>query len=383
MTSSQKIIYAQSSDIRSRSFLEYRRDMKKKGIAELEFLPYLQKVLSGRFHDSSLEVRKHGGDAQLWFGRSARQVTQQPDYLARLSDGEAHLYEFQYAEEIDRLAYIDFKLSKVSIKPRNQPRVPHRDREFFYVIKPENKYAFITPVWIMDNGSVGAVPAWGSRPAYRVPKDVFLEQCVNGGNDLETIICAVDDKNLLLDFQHRFLDIENQRFSRRLQRVIDEDAIIRIVPRTLDGFYRVCYLLDKIQKTPDAPGVWLIYLMSFYSDDMRSIDFARLMYSLDFLYFKCPDFKGNELRAIHSMLNDATAYIENRINNDGSLAKDPTEAPFEETRQMLFSINLLEDISQDSMVNFEVKLPPTEKVFQMIPDAGRTAEYIRNAENRS
>lgn len=35
---SPKMVYAQSSDIRSRTYLEYRRDMKKKGIAELEFL---------------------------------------------------------------------------------------------------------------------------------------------------------------------------------------------------------------------------------------------------------------------------------------------------------------------------------------------------------
>ena len=383
MTTSQKIIYAQSSDIRSRSFLEYRRDMKKKGIAELEFLPYLQKVLSERFQDRSLEVRKHGGDTQLWFGRSARQVTQQPDYLATLSNGESRLYEFQYAEEIDRLAFIDFKLSKVSSKPRNQPRVAYDDREFFYVIKPENKYAFVTPAWITDNGNVGSVPAWGSRPAYRVPKGVFLTQCVDGGTNLEAVIYAVDDKNLLLDFQHRFLDIENQRFSRQLQRVIDEDTLIRIVPRTLNGFYRVCYLLDKIQKPPDAPGVWLIYLLSLYSADMKAIDFARLMYSLDFLYFKCPDLKGNEIRAIYSMLNDASTYIENRINGDGSLAADPTEAPLEETRQMLFSVNLLEDIIQDAVVNFDIDMILVEKIFQTLPDAGTTAEYIRNAISRS
>ncbi len=30
-----KMVYAQSSDIKARSYLEYRRDMKKKAIAEL------------------------------------------------------------------------------------------------------------------------------------------------------------------------------------------------------------------------------------------------------------------------------------------------------------------------------------------------------------
>jgi hypothetical protein len=36
MKTNSKIIYAQSSDIKSRTYLEYRKDMKKKAIAELE-----------------------------------------------------------------------------------------------------------------------------------------------------------------------------------------------------------------------------------------------------------------------------------------------------------------------------------------------------------
>lgn len=383
MTTSQKIIYAQSSDIRSRTYLEYRRDMKKKAIAELEFLPFLQEVLSERHEDGATEVHKHGGDALLWFGRSARNVTQAPDYRAEFGSGESQLYEFQYTEEVDSLASIDFKLSKVGKKPRNQPRIAHTDREFFYVIKPENKFAFVSPQWIMDNGKIGSVPAWGSRDAYRVPKEDFLAQCIDGGSEMGGIIQVVDDKNLLLEFQHEFLEMENQKFSRQLQRVVDEESIIRIVPRTMDGFYRVCYLLDKIHKMPDAPGVWLVYLLSFFQSDMRSIDFARLIYSLDFLYFKSPDFKDNEIRAVNSLLDNAIAYIHARINNDGSVAADPKDAPFEETRQMLFSVNLLEDIIQDAVVNFKVDRHLTNKIFQMIPDAGRTAEYIRNAENRS
>jgi hypothetical protein len=37
-----KTIYAQSSDIKSRTYLEYRRDMKKKAIGELEVLEWLE-----------------------------------------------------------------------------------------------------------------------------------------------------------------------------------------------------------------------------------------------------------------------------------------------------------------------------------------------------
>jgi len=41
-----KTIYAQSSDIKSRTYLEYRKDMKKKAITELEVFDWLKSKLS-------------------------------------------------------------------------------------------------------------------------------------------------------------------------------------------------------------------------------------------------------------------------------------------------------------------------------------------------
>ncbi len=379
MTTPSKIIYAQSSDIRSRTYLEYRRDMKKKAIAELEFMPFLQSVLSEKYEDEALAVSKHGGDAELWFGRDARQVTREPDYRAELGTGEQRLYEFQYAEESAKLNFFDFKLSKVGKKPANKPRIPHTDREFFYVVKPDNKFAFISPQWIMDKGKVGAVPAWGSRQAYRVPKDIFLQECVDGGTEMASVTQSSDNKNRILEFQHQFLDIENQRFSHQLQRVVDEEVLLKIVPRTLEGFYRVCYLLDKIQKTPDASGVWLVYLLSFFDSDMRTIDLARFIYSLDFLYFKCTDVKINELNAICPILKGAEEYILNRANDDGSFAADISESSIEGTRQVLFAVNLLEDIIQDAVVYWDADFPKIERIFQTLPDANRTASFIKSA----
>lgn len=116
MTTPMRTVYAQSSDIRSRSWLEYRRDMKKKAIAELEFLPFLEKILKGKHGDDVLRVRKYGGDAQLWFHASGRGVTGSPDYLATWGDGESRLYEFQLAEDITKLQFFDFKVSKVGKK---------------------------------------------------------------------------------------------------------------------------------------------------------------------------------------------------------------------------------------------------------------------------
>ena len=380
MTTSPRMVFAQSSDIRSRTYLEYRRDMKKKGIAELEFLPYLQRLLRERHGDDSLTVRKSGGDAELWFARAGGAITQAPDYQAILSDEQSLLYEFQIAET-GNMPFFDFKVSKVGVKRRGtdeSERQPHNDREFFYVVKDDNKFAFFTPEWVMDNGSYGFVSAWRSW-AYRVPKDNFMSVLISGGGTLSSVVKSVDDKNYLLEFQHEFLSLESRNLARQLQQVVDDETLFQIVPRTLDGFYQVCYLLDKLGKEPDAPGVWLVYLLTFFRDGMRTIDFAHFMYALDFLYFKCVDIKQNEGLVLTQAIENAAAYIGARANSDGSLGTDAREARLEETRRLLFAANLLEDIKQDAAVSFEMNLPKVEKIFETIPDASLTANYIRSA----
>lgn len=283
MTTPMRTVYAQSSDIKSRSWLEYRRDMKKKAIAELEFLPFLEKILKSKHGDDALRVRKYGGDAQLWFHASGRGVTGFPDYLASWGHGKSRLYEFQLAEDTTKLQFFDFKVSKVGKKQGGQARIPYTDRDFFYIIKDTAQYAFIAPEWIAQSGQVFGVPAWGNRTAYRVPREVFLPLLVDGGADLKQVITVVDNKNYLLEFQSKFMEREAHQLSRELQQVVDEERLLSFVPRTLDGFYRVCFLLDKIGKQPDAPGVWMVYLMSFFNDNMKTPDFARYIYVLDFL----------------------------------------------------------------------------------------------------
>lgn len=375
-----KETYAQSSDIRARSYRQYRHDMKRKAIAELEFRPFLERTLSSRYPGAAPTVAKHGGDAALWFARDGR-ISQAPDYRAVYADGRSFLYEFQYAEETDKLEFFDFKVSKVGRKPRNSGRIAHTGREFFYVLKPERKFAFLTPQWIMDNGRVAAVPAWGSRTAYRVPRGVFLRQFVSGGGDLAQTIQGVDAKNLLLDFQRELLDLEAREFSRQLQQVVDEERLLAIVPGTFEGFYRVCYLLDRIQKAPDNPGVWLVYLASYFNPDMPALDLARFMFSLDFLYFKCAALQPNELRVVHKAIVDAGVYVKSRAGQaNGSLAIDPRVAPLEETRQILFAVNLLEDLQQDARVSLGIDLPAIGKIFETLPDASQTAGFIAGAQ---
>lgn len=381
MTISPRIAYAQSSSLRSRPWPQYRQDMKKKAIVELEILPFLRQVLARKHKDSSLQVAKHGGDALLWF--DAGGVSQAPDYRAAWGQDNDFLYEFQLAEDTDKLNFFDFKVSKVGKKVRGaDTRTPRTDREFFYILKDRGQYAFVAPQWIAENGTIGNAAAWGRSVTYRVPKEVFLKQFVDGGKDLVETIKVVDDKNYLLEFQAKFLDQENQRLSRELQQVVDEEKLLSIVPRTLEGFYRVCYLLDKIGKRPDAPGVWLVYLASFFNDAMRSIDFARYIYALDFVYFNRSDLQENERTALQRAIEQAISYISWRIDasaETGALAIDPREAPLEETRQILFAVNLIEDIKQDAAVKLGLQLATAEKIFELIPDAAKTAGYIRAA----
>ena len=164
-----------------------------------------------------------------------------------------------------------------------------------------------------------------------------------------------------------------------MQQVIDEEKLIQIMPGTLDGFFHGCFILDKIQKVPNAATVWLVYLLSYFQSKMKTMDFARWMYSLDFLYFKCSELKDNELRAIVSALGNVQSYIANNANEDGSFSSDPHVSPIEETRQMLFSVNLFEDLRQDMAITWGYSEQQVNKIYSSIPSVKQTAEWIRSA----
>ena len=380
MTKSPKVTYAQSSDIKSRTYMQYRKDMKRKAIAELEMLPFLQRVLSERFDDKDLRVEKHGGDTETWFGRTGGSVTQAPDFKCILSDGEQRLYEFQYAEEIDKLKFFGFKVSKVGKKPANQDRIPHSDRQFFYVVKPLGKYGFIKCDWIMNNSRFGGVPAWGNRSAYRVPREAFLRDCNrDGGDALAQTIREIDNKNLLLDFQHAYMDVESQALSRELQNVIDEERMVKIIPKTLDGFFRVCHMLDRLDKAPDSPGVWLVYLASFFSMDLNTQDFARLMYCLDYLNFKSASLQDNEKNALSRTLDTEKTYLDTRYASSEFPFEDLNSPPIKTVHRLLFASNLLEDLIQDCVAHWRMGLTPIAKIFETVSDVGWIAQMIRSA----
>ena len=379
--SAPRITYAQSSDIKARSFAEYRRDMKKKAIAELEFLPFLQSTLRRIHNDDKLIVEKSGSDSELWFDAGGK-LSRAPDYRAIFGDGRSFLYEFQYAEEIEKLSTFDFKVSKVGEKRRGQGRAAHRDRDFFYVVKPERRFVFVAPAWIMENGREGPVPAWGSRPAFRVARDLFMAQTNDGGEELQRVISQVDDKNILLQFQGDFLPREVRKLARRLERAVDENEIVKIVPSNLEGFFETCLLLDKLGRHPENIGLWLVYACSFFASEIAPLDFGRWAFCVDFLYFAPgADLRDNEMREICEKIHAATLLAKDRFQQDGSFATMPTVAQLEATRAALFAIDRIEDMTQDLHYRHrQSELPPIRRIYQTVPDCARIAAYIRQNE---
>jgi hypothetical protein len=146
-----KMIYAQSSDIKSRTYLEYRRDMKKKAIAELEMKDWLENKLKELYPQKKVNLYKFGGDAFLWFLRKGG-ITREPDFIAEIEDEKIE-FEFQYAEKAG-LDFYDFKVSKV-VKKKEGKQEPIKNKYFIYIHKPLLKYAIFLPKWVTENSEYG------------------------------------------------------------------------------------------------------------------------------------------------------------------------------------------------------------------------------------
>ena len=162
-----KTIYAQSSDIKSRTYLEYRKDMKQKAIAELEVLPWLIDQIKKT--DKKAKIEKFGGDKFIWFLRKGG-ITREPDFIIKYSNKK--YIEFQYAKE--ELKAYDFKISKIAPKDKKlKERVPKKDTKVLYIIKPTGEFAIIEPSLIVNNSKEAVAPAWGNAPVFKVSKEKF------------------------------------------------------------------------------------------------------------------------------------------------------------------------------------------------------------------
>ena len=368
-----KTIYAQSSDIKSRTYLEYRKDMKQKAIAELEVLPWLKEQI--KKSDGKVSVEKYGGDKFIWFLRKGG-ITREPDFIVKYSNKKTEYIEFQYAKE--ELKAYDFKISKIAPKDRKlKKRVPKKDTKILYIIKPTGEFAILEPSWIAKHSQQTVVPAWGNAPVFRVPKEKF-KKVLKKDKELKTVCNRIDKKNTLLNFQHKTIEIEKEKFSYLLQKILDEEKALKIMPQTLDGFFKVCFTLSHLEKTPVNGSLWLIYLLSFLSQKLNSYKIFQLVYSLDFLYSKL-DLKKNEINKLIEGINLLHKKLQKFSKPDGSFQSDKTIAPLEDTRYSLFTINIIEDLTQDILFYYgnNSKLKPVNKIYECISQIDKTFKFIK------
>ncbi len=374
MTTDAKTIYAQSSDIKSRTYLEYRKDMKKKAIAELEILPWLREKIQKE--NKNALVEKYGGDKFIWFLRKGG-ITREPDFVVKYASNEEEYIEFQYAK--NELKAYDFKISKISPKNRKlKMRIPKENTKILYIIKSISEYALIEPEWIIDNSKQTVAAAWGNAPVFRVNGKKFTE-ILKKDKKLKKVWELIDKKIAILDFQHELIDINKKRLSCLLQSVIDEGKIVKIIPRDLDSFFKVCFILDNLNKVPENANLWLVYLLSYIDKDTLLEDISKITYCIDFLYSKT-ELKPNELTLLVKKVKELLKKVKGFYNEDGSYKSSLELSPLYETRCALFSINLLEDLIQDMIFYYSVaELKPIQKIYENLENIEKTYELIKTA----
>ena len=372
MKKDAKTIYAQSSDIKSRTYLEYRRDMKKKAIAELDIVDWLKRMLQRTHPNNRIEVSKAGGDAFLWFLRKGG-PTREPDYRATIGEKKFDI-EFQYAEHSD-LPSFDFAVSKIAKKERkSEKRVPHTDRQILYVLKDKKSFALIEPSWIAKTGSIGFVSAW-RKDAYRVPASRFTK-LFSADTHLAEVIESIERKNDMLRFQHELVALTKEKLSRLLEQVIDEKKLVKFMPNDLESFFRTCFILDNIDRTPANINLWLVYALALLTKDNSLDELYRLLYCVDFLYART-ELTENEVAIMTDKIGTALKRVMSLERKDGAYQSTPRLSPLDETRYALFCINLLEDMIQDMIHYYHVTtLQSVTKIYQHVKDLPKVSDFI-------
>lgn len=374
MSKDPRAVYAQSSDVKARTFLEYRHDMKRKAIAELEIMEWLEGLLTKRA-GKPVEVNKSGGDQHVWFLRKGG-ITSGPDYEA-VRENKTEKYEFQYAET-DDLSFFDFKVSKVGKLSEQGIREPYKDRKFIYIIKSKAVYAILTPKWIMGNSTEDGVPAWGNRKARRVPRDVFVKRFTKD-SALTEIVESINKKSDLLEYQAKLYEQEATRLSTELQKIIDEDKQFSIPPKDISGFYESCFLMNRLNRIPDNRNLWIVYLASYLKEDLNSRELFQFIFSLDYLYSSITLLQENELEVVVDSIKTAAKLLKDHSNADFRTANHLSLK--DEVRNYLFSINLWEDISQDIIANYKSAaydpgLKPTKKIFESVSEIDKIHSIV-------
>jgi len=375
-----KTTYAQSSDIKSRSYLEYRKDMKNKAIVELELLDWLPSRLKSFFNASDIKVEKAGGDAFLWFLRGGG-VSREADYRA-IVDGKLIAIEFQYAEK-KNLKFYDFKISKVGRKVRGKDKRVPKDVLFLYIHKPLRKFALLEASWIMEHGEIGPVPAWGSRLAYRVPREIFEAQ-LQEDEQLPTLLERIDCKKLLLNFQYYQMNKWRQMLQVEMEGVIDEENLLVWHPKELLSFFKVCFTLEHLDRTPRNAPLWLVYATSYLRVATSLEEIAWLTFVIDYLYGRIPvgGLERNELEILTEALPKIKDVVLGKAQPNGAFISSPRLSPIDETRLALFALNLLEDLFQDMVYYYHANLPVIRRIYEWLPEVMATCTFINEGKAR-
>lgn len=383
---SPSITYAQSSDIKSRTWLEYRRDMKRKAIAEFEVMEWLEKLLKKQNRGKRVELRK-GGEGLLWFRRGGN-VSREPDFIATIDGGERKI-EFQYADKTN-LKYYDFKISKVSeAAPKEKgSRIPKDDVEFLYIDMQKASYALLSASWIVEHGVVGHVPAWRSE-GYRVPKETFEQILQPGGKELINVINIIKNKKSILEFHFTLYEQTRNQLAESISIAIEKQNYFSISPDDLKSFFHACFIMDSIEREPVNPNEWLQKAIRFAETSKLPEEVFQATYCLDFLYFRfAPDQPLPHLDQFVLSIHNLIRTLKQWYSPTGGVFRSGSVADAcEETRYALFAISCLEDIVQDMVFqyrDYNIPFNPIRRIYQgLIPelDPVKIGEFIFGCNN--
>ncbi len=377
MKNQPSVTYAQFSDSRGRTLDEYRRDMKRKAILELELLDWLENYLKKAHKTPEISVKKAGSDEALWFIRKGR-LTTDPDYEVRIGS-TVYKYELQ-SINTEPIPFVDFKVSKVTRK-RDEKRIPKEDISFMCVRFKEPSFAVVDANWIVENGAISQVPAW-RREAYRVPFEEFsFSQDTELGKILEIVRC----KEIILEYQYQALIQSERIVSQEIDYSVERGTQYQLIPTSLDDFYRACVLMRALGETPSNIFAWLSRALSFAEGAHTLKSAFQFIYSLDYIYFCIePDAPIPVLKDIVSLLHSILSLASSSYREDGSYSSNNSPTPCEDTRRACYIFSTVEDIVQDivcyrsnEIENLGITISPVNKIFEGMNDALITARFIQ------
>ncbi len=103
---------------------------------------------------------------------------------------------------------------------------------------------------------------------------------------------------------------------------------------------------------------------------------SRFIYCIDFLYSKII-LKQNELKELLQILKKIDKYI-SLIQDEKSIVKTSIHiTPLEEIRNLLFIINVFEDLIQDIIYNYEINIEPVNKIFEKLKNIENIYNIIK------